>query len=187
MAEETVIDRVTATTFHQFMGSGRTSPAIFSCEMNAETREYVVKLRGGMERRESGLLCELYASMLAGYFGLSCPRPAVVIIEEDLGRAVLGRFDPKSTEGRVLRGSIGLNFGTRFLVNLSIWPVDRPVPSIMAAPAMRIFAFDALIQNPDRKFNNPNLGSHDEDLFVFDHELAFSFLLSVLPNLTHGC
>jgi hypothetical protein len=49
---------------------------------------------------------------------------------------------------------------------------------------MRIFAFDALIQNPDRKFNNPNLGSHDEDLFIFDHELAFSFLLSVLPNLT---
>jgi hypothetical protein len=183
MADATVIDRVTATTFHHFMGNGRTSPAIFSCEKDGETREYVVKLRGGMELGERGLLCELYASLLAGYFGLSCPRPAIVTIDEDLGRAVLDRFDPESKQARVLRGSIGLNFGTRFLVNLSIWPVDRPVPSIMRAPAMRIFAFDALIQNPDRKFNNPNLGSRDEDLVVFDHELAFSFLLS-LPNLT---
>lgn len=48
--------------------------------------------------------------------------------------------------------------------------------------AVSIYAFDALIQNPDRKFNNPNLFSRGDQIIVFDHELAFSFLLGILPS-----
>lgn len=182
MAENTVIDRVTATTFHHFMGSGRTSPAIFSCELGGQTSEYVVKLRGGLERREKGLACELYASMLASYFGLATPRPAIVTLDEDLVNAILEGLGNDLHRAKIIRESIGLNFGTNFLVNLSIWPVDKPIPSVMRSLAMLVFSFDALIQNPDRTFSNPNLGSRDEELFVFDHELAFSFLLSIFPD-----
>jgi len=48
--------------------------------------------------------------------------------------------------------------------------------------AVDIFAFDALIQNPDRRYHNPNLLTKGESLFVYDHELAFSFLDDVLPS-----
>lgn len=182
----TVIDQVTATAFHRFMDYGRTSPAIFSCE-GGETSggsEYVVKLRGGLELRERGLVYELYASMLGAFLGMSCPRPAIVLIDEDLTGVVLEELSGDERKAQIIRDSVGLNFGTEFLVNITGWPVDKPVPLPMQAAAIKVYAFDALIQNPDRTFNNPNLGSRNDDLFIFDHEEAFSFLLSIFPSRT---
>lgn len=46
--------------------------------------------------------------------------------------------------------------------------------------AAEIFAFDLLIQNPDRRRDNPNLLWSDDDLFICDHEQAFSFLMGVI-------
>jgi hypothetical protein len=177
-----VIDRVIARTFHRFLDSGRTSPAIFTCGNDRYESEYVVKLRGGLERRERGLAAELYAAILAGYFGVGCPNPAVVSLASDLAEVVAEELQADKQKLEVIRKSVGLNFGTQFLVNLSIWPVDRPVPSPMKAAAAAVFAFDALIQNPDRSFSNPNLASRNDELFAFDHELAFSFLLPIIPS-----
>lgn len=39
-----------------------------------------------------------------------------------------------------------------------------------------MFAFDALIDNTDRRVVKPNLLTGSDDLFVIDHELAFGFL-----------
>jgi hypothetical protein len=181
-----VISQVTATTFHRFLGNGRTSPTVFTCEgpdLSAPD-QFVVKLRGGLERRERGLSYELYASLLATYFGIECPRPAVVSIERDLAEAIVGDLSGDSHKAQIVRDSIGLNFGSQFLVNLMVWPVDKQVPGVMQEAAIKIFAFDALIQNPDRTFSNPNLGSRSDDLFIFDHEMAFSFLLSIFPSQT---
>jgi hypothetical protein len=50
----------------------------------------------------------------------------------------------------------------------------------MFQEAVEIFAFDALIKNPDRRYNNPNLFTQGDDIYVFDHETAFSFLLAIL-------
>lgn len=50
--------------------------------------------------------------------------------------------------------------------------------------ALDIFAFDALIQNPDRRFNNPNLFIRGDGLLIFDHETAFSFVLALFPSAT---
>ncbi len=47
--------------------------------------------------------------------------------------------------------------------------------------AAHIFAFDALIQNPDRRYSNQNLLTRGNNIFVYDHELAFSFLEAILP------
>jgi len=181
-----VIDQVIATTFHRFMNNGRTSPAIFSCEGAGSkgANEYVVKLRGGLERRERGLVYELYAAMLGGYFGMSCPRPAIVLLEEDLARVILQELVGDERKAQIVRDSIGLNFGTQFLVNLMAWPVDKSIPGGLQDAAVKVYAFDALIQNPDRTFAIPNLGSRNDELFIFDHELAFSFLLDIFPSCT---
>jgi hypothetical protein len=181
-----LIDHVIATTFHRFTGNGRTFPAIFSCVGGEPegTNEYVVKLRGGLELGGRGLALELYASMLGAYFGMSCPRPAVVLVEEDLATLILGQLDGEDQKARVIQGSIGLNFGSQFLVNLTAWPIDKSVTGPLQQAAMRVYAFDALIQNPDRRFANPNLGSRGDDLFIYDHESAFSFLLDIFPSRT---
>jgi hypothetical protein len=84
-----------------------------------------------------------------------------------------------------MRGSIGLNFGSRQLNDVMTWPVDKSVPEAMWVTAVCIFAFDALIQNPDRKFSpNPNLFSRGDEIFAYDHELAFSFIEDIRPSET---
>src|SRR5580700_4235255 len=50
--------------------------------------------------------------------------------------------------------------------------------------AVNIFAFDALVQNPDRRFSNQNLFTRGDEIFVYDHELAFSFLLDISATAT---
>ncbi len=50
--------------------------------------------------------------------------------------------------------------------------------------AVEIFAFDALVQNPDRRYGNSNLMVNGDNLLVFDHEIAFSFLVDILPSPT---
>jgi len=163
------------------MTSGRTSPALCGCEDQAGTivGDYVVKLRGSI--RESGLLNELFAARLAGRFGLVSPEPALIAIDQALANLVAST---QPLEAARLRNSVGLNFGTRALNGVSIWPVDKFIPETMWQAAVDIFAFDALIQNPDRRFSNPNLFTKGDNLLIFDHETAFSFLLALSPSAT---
>jgi len=165
------------------MRTGRTSPALCGCEDEIGNRvdDFVVKLRGGMEMGQNGLLCELVASRLATYFDLLLPDPALVIIDEDFAELV-ATAEPERAER--IRRSIGLNFGSRLLSDGTEWPVDKGIPDAMKQAAANIFAFDALIQNPDRRFNNQNLLTRSNDIFLFDHEVGFSFLVDIMPSPT---
>jgi hypothetical protein len=178
-----MIPRLTAVHFHRFMGSGRTSPALCGCEDvdGKFVGDYVVKLRGGVERGDEGMQCELMASGLASHFGIIAPEPAFVTIEQDLAELIAE--NQPSRAGRI-RGSVGLNFASRQLNDVSIWPVDRNLSDGVWQSAVNVYAFDALIQNPDRRAGNPNLFARGEDLIVYDHEMAFSFLLDILPSNT---
>jgi hypothetical protein len=140
--------------------------------------DYVVKLRGAVE--ESGLLKELMAARLAQHFGLPSPEPALISIERELVE-LIAATEPSHVAR--MRSSIGLNFGTKVLTGGSIWPVDKSIPDGMWQAAVDIFAFDALVQNPDRRYSpNPNLLTRGDTIFVFDHETAFSFLLALVPS-----
>jgi hypothetical protein len=174
-----MLTRLTAVQFDRFMTSGRTSPALCGCEDESGTYvgEYVVKLRGSVG--VPGLLNELFAARLAGYFGIISPEPALISIEPALVELV-ATLQP--ARAPLLRGSAGLNFGTKALSGVSTWPVDKTIPEALWQPAVDIFAFDALIQNPDRRYSNPNLFTRGDSLLVFDHETAFSFLLAILPS-----
>jgi hypothetical protein len=176
-----MVPRLIAARFHRFMRTGRTSPALCGCEDEAGNHidDFVVKLRGGMENGQTGLLCELVASRLAKYFGLMLPDPAFIVIDSDFAQLVAAA-EPERAER--MRNSIGLNFGSRLLTGAAEWPVERPIPEAMRQTACNIFAFDALIQNPDRRFNNQNLLSRGSDILLFDHEIAFSFLMDILPS-----
>jgi hypothetical protein len=178
-----MVARITAVQFHRFMSSGRTSPVLCGCEDDLGNRvdDYVVKLRGGLDRGEAGLVCELVASRLASHFGVAVPEPALVLIDADFAELVAAA-EPQGAN--LLRNSIGLNFGSRQLSDMTGWPVDKWIPEAMWQAAVNIFAFDALIQNPDRRFSNQNLFARGSDIFIYDHELAFSFLEAILPSGT---
>lgn len=178
-----MIPLVRATVFHRLMKTGRTSPVLCGCEDTAgqSVGDYVVKIRGGLERGVTALASELVASRLASYFGLSVPPPSLVVIDNEFADLV-GVMELAAANR--MRRSVGLNFGSRVLTDVATWPVDRALTEGMWASAVSTFAFDALIQNPDRRFNpNPNLFSRGDQIFLYDHELAFSFIEGVaLPE-----
>jgi hypothetical protein len=176
-----LFERVTATVFHRFLQTGRTSPAIFSClpDSDDEECEFVVKLKGGPELLPSSLACEAIASELADYFDLKHPQQAIAQLDEPLADVVAQQ---EVSKAELLRASVGKNFGTALLNNLVTWPVDRKLSASQLQSAFEIFAFDVLIQNPDRRFNNPNLGSVGDHLVIYDHELAFSFRFDIFPS-----
>ena len=178
-----MIPQLVTAQFHRFMTAGRTSPALCGCEDDEGNRvdDFVVKLRGGLDNGQKGLLFEVVASRLATHFGLASPDPALVRIDAKFAELVAEREPHHATR---MRNSIGLNFGSRLLVDATEWPVDMKIPDSMRQTALNIFAFDALIQNPDRRFENQNLLIRGDDIFVFDHELAFSFLLDIRPSPT---
>ncbi len=41
--------------------------------------------------------------------------------------------------------------------------------------ALSVFIFDALIQNPDRRIDKPNVLEDSKDFYLIDHDLALSF------------
>jgi hypothetical protein len=146
--------RLSAVRFDKFMRTGRTSPMLCGCEEQSGTsaEEYVVKLGGALS--DAGLLNEFVGAKLARYFGLLSPNPAVVVLEQSLADEIAAAYSDKSA---IVRKSVGLNFGTKALTGAATWPVDKTIPEVMLPAAIEIFAFDALIQNPDRRYNNPNL------------------------------
>jgi len=163
------------------MTSGRTSPALLSCEDESASAagEWVVKLRASIQ--QAGLLKELVGNRLASYFCLPTPEPALITIEPELARLIANSHSSKAA---LINGSVGLNFGTKVMTGFGTWLVDRPIPGAIRQTATEIFAFDALIQNPDRRFDNSNVLVNGETVLIFDHELAFSFLLDIFPSPT---
>jgi len=114
-------------------------------------------------------MCSQFASDL----GLSVPPPYAIRIDRDFAATV-----PDPTLRPIMEASAGLNFGCKkWGPGYTIWPRDQNPPRAMRQAAMEIFAFDGLIQNPDRRAVNPNCVFLGDDFLLYDHEAAFSNFL----------
>ncbi len=171
-----VIPTLNAASLQRELIHGRTKPCIFLCEDgNGNLSEYVVKLKAGMETRENGLAAELISSQLADFFDIPTPAPAIINLDPILAEAI-----PQSDLFYKMLESEGMNFGSKVITGgFKTWPVDESIPSNLHALAVEIFCFDALIQNPDRRVTKPNVLWKGDELFIIDHEMAFSFIYSV--------
>jgi HipA-like kinase len=170
------VPHLVAATYHRKMSSGRTKPMLFSCEdqKGNPAGEFVVKLKGGVNNGVTGLTSELLSSLLAEFLGIAAPEPALIDLDSSLAEVLPER---DAEEAEIIRKSAGVNFWTRLRTGgYRIWPVDMAIPIGLRQEAVDIFAFDALIQNPDRRYDNPNILWRDEEMFVIDHESAFSFI-----------
>lgn len=174
------IPLLNATSLQMVLHSGRTRPCVFFCEdTNGKSNgEYVVKLKAGMESGVNGLAFELIASQLATI--LDVPVPEAAIIELD---PVLAEIIADTDLSRKIKESSGLNFGSKVITGgFETWPVGKAIPSALKTLAAEIFSFDALIQNPDRRADKPNILWKGDELYIIDHEMGFSFIYEVLPE-----
>lgn len=164
--------RATATQFIRPMSTGRNRPLLLGCEDVAEeTYEVVVKLRG-REVSEKTQIAELVSALLADDLGIDVPRAAIIDIPSGFELIVADK-----DAARALKTSVGPNFSSLHLgQSFTTWPPGRAPYGHQRDQAAAIFAFDALIQNPDRNAKTPNLWVKSDRLGVYDHDQAFSFL-----------
>lgn len=173
-----MLQRCEALRFIKVLESGRTKPLIIECEC-ADDENYrtlqVVKAFNLPEVHEIGLYCELLGNLLARELGVETPRPALINLSEDfvaVTNQVLRRY------GLNLRPGLGV--GCEYLGE----GFTSPVAGILLSPdekaqAALIYAFDKLVQNPDRRDGNPNCAVKNGKFVAFDFNLAFTFLLLI--------
>lgn len=174
-----MVSRVKAATFVKALRNGRTCPCLMLCQDDAEKPvEVVVKLRTGNECTCTGLVCELMASLLARDLDLPAPEPFLVTVDDGFHAGI---SDTSLAER--FKTSAGTNYGCRYLGPAYVsWPQLRSIPEALQQDAAEIFAFDLMIQNPDRRRDKPNLLRKGDELAIFDHEMAFSFLYTLAPD-----
>lgn len=173
-----MLELLTAIRFEKVMSSGRTQPCLFVCENESgDEVEVVAKLRGHPQIMPGGLLAETVASLLALDLDLPVQTPYRIAIEKAFADTV-----PDAALRAIIQKSEGLNFGcAKWEPGTTIWPRDKTPSREMKQGLMEVFAFDGLIQNPDRRQVNPNCAFLGSDLLIFDHESSFSHFLSILP------
>lgn len=122
-------------------------------------------------------LAELSASFIASEVGLKVPSPAIIEITEEFCELYRGE-----TLFQNLYNSIGLNFGTIYMEGMTAWNSDKHLLEKFHKELLNIFIFDMFIENTDRRVDKPNMFTNREEVFIYDHETAFSFIYSVIPN-----
>lgn len=164
-------------------GTGANKPVLMRCadKQTGDRVDAVVKLKAG-ERMGDGRshACELMGAWLAREMNILAPEPNIVEVRKDLHESLSG----SPFYGRVQR-SIGLNFGSEYLLNM-IQPDQRDeLKRSHVIDAQRIFLFDLMTINPDRTPDKVNMLSDHKRIYAIDHELAFTaipFLFPPRPN-----
>ncbi|GHE30352.1 MULTISPECIES: HipA family kinase [Streptomyces] len=153
-----MLKEVTATRYITPLREGGSLPGLIEAD---DLTAYVVKFSGAGQGRKT-LVAEVVCGTLARRLGLRVPGLAAVALDP-----VLGLGEPDEEVQGLLRGSGGLNLGMDFLsgalgFDALAFPVD-------AAEAGRIVWFDALVNNVDRSWRNPNLLRWRGELWLIDH------------------
>jgi hypothetical protein len=167
---------VTATEYVRPMTAGRTCPLIVNCERSdGSLVTTVAKFSDFCDLRETHLAREVIAACLAGDLGLPIPEPVLIEVPADWTEVIAdaplrARIDASSR----------IAFGSKLVTGgFSAWTPDTRISEAMVDIAAAVLAFDAIIQNSDRRADNPNCLVRGEEIRIFDHELAFAHRLIV--------
>ncbi|WP_449348566.1 HipA family kinase [Streptomyces shaanxiensis] len=147
-----------ATRFITPLREGGSLPGLVEADDHGT---YVIKFTGAGQGRKT-LVAEVVAGELARRLGFRVPRLLTLDLDPDLG---LGEPDERVQE--LLRSSGGTNLGMDFLSGaLGFDPLAFPV---VPEEAGRILWFDALVNNVDRSWRNPNLLWWRGEVWLIDH------------------
>jgi len=141
---------------------GGSLPAIVEAD-NLGT--YVMKFRGAGQG-PLALVAEIIAGELARRLGLRVPELVLAELDPRIG---VSEPDPED----LLRASDGLNLGVDFLPGSSGFdPLGWTAEPEFAS---QVLWFDALVQNVDRTWRNPNLLVWHRNIWLIDHGAALYF------------
>jgi hypothetical protein len=159
-----VLEQVSVIRYVTPLREGGSLPALVEAD-NLGT--YVMKFRGAGQGPKA-LVAEIIGGELARRLGLRTPE------------LVLGYLDPRIASSEpdpeiqdLLRASDGVNLGVDFLpgsagFDPAGWDVDPDFAS-------QVLWLDALIQNVDRTWRNPNLLVWHGNIWLIDHGAALYF------------
>jgi hypothetical protein len=169
-ARPAMLTLVTATEYVRPMESGRTSPLLVRCTWADGTiGEVVVKLSAFCDQHVENLAMETVAACLAVDLKLPIPEAMLVLIPTERIAII-----PDDQRRKRAQASSPIGFGSRLVTGgYSIWTPDSRISEAMVDTAAGVFAFDAIIQNPDRRAENPNCLVRGENIRIFDHEFTF--------------
>jgi hypothetical protein len=156
---------VTATQYITPLREGGSLPAIVQAD---DGELYVMKFVGSGHGPKA-LVAELVAGEIGRRLGLRVPE--IVFVELD---AALGPSEPDAEIRDLLRASVGLNLGLRYLPNAFAFnSLLEPPPDPDLASA--IVWFDAYVTNVDRTSRNVNLLIWQQELWLIDHGSCLYF------------
>ena len=159
-----MLEKVSVIRYVTPLREGGSLPALIEAD-NLGT--YVMKFRGAGQGPKA-LVAEIIGGELGRRLGLRTP---------DI---VLGDLDPRIASSEpdpeiqdLLRASSGMNLGLDFLPgSVGFDPAGWDVEPDFAS---QVLWFDALIQNVDRTWRNPNLLIWHRDIWLIDHGAALYF------------
>ena len=186
-----MLDIWEAERLEDVLGNGRTQPLVIGCVRRTTTatgadelgpgggsgsrRSMVVKSLGLPEVTQGGRCAELFGNLLARELGVDTPAPALVDLAPEFIEAIKPALSPRG-----LHPLPGLAAGCEYFQGgfASAVRGAKLAPEELAQAA-RIYAFDLLVQNPDRRPEKPNCAQRGVRFIAYDFEMAFSFLLVI--------
>ncbi|MFJ9032883.1 HipA family kinase [Streptomyces sp. NPDC102274] len=153
-----MLTEVTATRYVTPLREGGSLPGIVEAD---DLGTYVMKFTGAGQGRKT-LVAEVICGQLARRLGLRIPE--LVRMQLD---PVIGLSEPDQEVQELLKASGGLNLGMDYLPG-SIG-FDPLAYQVGPEEAGRIVWFDAVINNVDRSWRNPNMLVWHGDLWLIDH------------------
>jgi hypothetical protein len=153
-----MLKEVNATRYITPLREGGSLPGLVEGD---DLGTYVMKFTGAGQGRKT-LVAEVVCGELARRLGLRVPGLVTIGLDPVLG---LGEPDPEVQE--LLKSSGGPNLGMDFLTRAIGF--DPLAFEVSAEEAGRIVWFDALVNNVDRSWRNPNLLMWHGDLWLIDH------------------
>ncbi len=140
---------------------------ILVCESDSTNQELLVKIcRPDVGLGASHLVCEVVGGAAARRVGLNSPQPFIVEIGVDAAEVISEKtkefIEPCFASGaEYIRGSVSYQAGTRLTVTQLV-------------EAQTLITTDCLLQNGDRRHDNPNLGILNGRLWPYDYELCLT-------------
>ncbi|WP_206307437.1 MULTISPECIES: HipA family kinase [Streptomyces] len=153
-----MLREVVATRYVTPLREGGSLPGIVEAD---DLGTYVMKFTGAGQGRKT-LVAEVVCGELGRRLGLRVPELVTMQLDP-----VIGLAEPDQEVQELLKASGGLNLGMDYLPgSLGFDPLAYQVDP---AEAGKIVWFDALINNVDRSWRNPNMLVWHGDLWLIDH------------------
>jgi hypothetical protein len=159
-----VLEHVTVTSYLAPLREGGSLPGLVEAD-NLGT--YVLKFRGAGQG-PLALVAEIIGGELARRLGFRTPELALADLDPRIAKS-----EPDEEIQDLLNASAGLNLAVDYLPGSAGfdplgWTADEDLAS-------ELLWFDALIQNVDRTWRNPNLLVWHKDIWLIDHGAALYF------------